>query len=113
MENLMSALEYIDNEIKVHNEKLIELRNNLESLKSKAHDLSGEYATYDNELDNQAKIISFKSKEVGSNIIELEREINKLNLYLENLWKSKLNLNGIIDSEASKLSNDDNENKIR
>ena len=93
MENLENALEYIDEEIKIHTEKLLSLREKVEELKPRAHELSLAYA-----LTNESEV-GRKSKEVGLSITALEREINKLDFYIQSLWTSKGNLTQIMNGE--------------
>ena len=96
MKELESALSFIDSEINFHTQKLLELDAKLKTLTSKAHDLSVEYAN--NSFGEEANEIGAKSKEVGLAIENLEREINIVNSKIEGLWKSKMNVNGMIEN---------------
>ena len=93
MENLENALKFYDQEIELHTEKLLKLKEILEKLTPQAHELSVEYAT------TNANDIAMKSMQVGKDIADLEREINKLNNYIQTLWNSKMNLKQIISEE--------------
>ena len=96
MKELESALSFIDSEINYHTEKLLELDAKLKALTFKAHDLSVEYAS--SNLAEESKAIGERSKEVGLAIENLEREINIVNSKIEGLWKSKMNVNGIMEN---------------
>ena len=98
MENLENALDYINQEIDLHTKKLLVLKEKLEVLTPKAHELCIEYA------NTNATEIAKQSKDVGMSISALEREINKLNFYIQSLWNSKVNLTQIIDEEE-KINN--------